>query len=106
MKSNHKVNSMTLDELYQIISQRKEHPSPGSYTTRLINLGENEILKKIGEETMEVIIAAKDQGNVRLVEEIADLQYHLLVLMALHDLEPSSIYAELEKRHSKKTSPK
>jgi len=96
---------MKLDELYRIICERKEHPSPGSYTTQLLSLGENEILKKIGEETMEVIIAAKDQGDTRLVEEIADLQYHLLVLMASHNLAPSSVYAELERRHNQKTSP-
>lgn len=96
---------MTLDELYGIICDRKENPASGSYTARLLSLGENEILKKIGEETMEVIIAAKDQGDTRLVEEIADLQYHLLVLMALHNLSPSRIYAELEKRHRLKTSP-
>jgi phosphoribosyl-ATP pyrophosphohydrolase len=93
---------MTLDELYLIISERKQRPSPGSYTAHLLSLGENEILKKIGEETMEVIIAAKDQGDARLVEEIADLQFHLLVLMALHNLAPSSVYAELERRHSQK----
>jgi len=94
---------MTLDELYQIICDRRDHPQPGSYTAHLLSRGENEILKKIGEESMEVIIAAKDQGDQRLTEEIADLQYHLLVLMALHNLPPSGVFMELEKRHRGKS---
>jgi NADPH-dependent 2,4-dienoyl-CoA reductase/sulfur reductase-like enzyme len=54
---------MTIDELFQIIHDRKEHPVDGSYTNYLFEKGEDEILKKVGEEAMEIILAAKSQGN-------------------------------------------
>lgn len=92
-------DSMTLDELYKIICDRRDHPAPESYTARLFSQGEDEILKKVGEEAMEIILAAKGQGNQRLTEEIADLTYHLLVLMAAHNLTPEDIRQELGLRH-------
>ncbi len=90
---------MTLDELYTIICDRRDHPSTQSYTARLIAEGEDEIVKKVGEEAMEVILAAKGQGDQRLVEEMADLTYHVLVLLAFRGLSPEDIRAELAKRH-------
>ena len=90
---------MTLDELYTIICDRRDHPSTQSYTARLIAEGEDEIVKKVGEEAVEVILAAKGQGDQRLVEEIADLTYHVLVLLAFRGLSPQDIRAELAKRH-------
>lgn len=87
-----------LRELYQTILERKKELSTTSYTASLFNKGEDEILKKIGEESVEVILAAKSQGNERLVEEVADLTYHILVLLAAKDISPAEIAAELEKR--------
>lgn len=92
---------MKLNDLYEIIEQRRNQPSESSYTARLIAAGEDEILKKIGEEAVEVILAAKAQGNPRLVEEISDLAYHTLVLLSLRGLKPADIEAELERRHRK-----
>ncbi len=92
---------MTLDELYAIICERRDHPSAQSYTARLIAQGEDEIVKKVGEEAVEVILAAKGQGDQRLVEEVADLTYHVLVLLAYRGLSPEDIRAELERRHNK-----
>jgi phosphoribosyl-ATP pyrophosphohydrolase len=92
---------MTLEELYQIIMDRKQNPTPGSYTVELFTKGEDEILKKVGEESVEVILAAKGQGNLRLIEEVADLTYHTLVLLAARGLQPADILAELERRHGK-----
>jgi len=92
---------MTIDELYQIICNRRDHPKPQSYTTSLFNKGEDEMLKKVGEESVEVILAAKAQGDQRLIEEVADLTYHVLVLLASKSLTPADIQNELEKRHSK-----
>jgi phosphoribosyl-ATP pyrophosphohydrolase len=92
---------MTLEELYQIIMDRKQNPAPGSYTVELFTKGEDEILKKVGEESVEVILAAKGQGNPRLIEEVADLTYHTLVLLAARGLTPADILAELERRHKK-----
>jgi len=87
-----------LDELFLTILERQARPRPGSYTAQLLASGEDEILKKVGEEAMEVILAAKGQGNKRLVAEIADLLYHLLVLLAARGLTPADIRAELLQR--------
>jgi phosphoribosyl-ATP pyrophosphohydrolase len=95
---------MKIQELYQIICDRRDHPKTGSYTTHLFTEGEDEIVKKVGEEAIEVILAAKGQGDQRLVEETADLTYHLLVLLSAHKIQPEEIEAELEKRHRTKTS--
>jgi len=92
---------MTIDELYAILCERRDHPSAQSYTARLIAQGEDEIVKKVGEEAVEVILAAKGQGDQRLVEEVADLTYHVLVLLAFRGISPADIRAELARRHSK-----
>jgi phosphoribosyl-ATP pyrophosphohydrolase len=92
---------MKIDELFAVICDRRDHPSEKSYTNRLMNAGEDEILKKIGEESVEVILAAKGQGDARLIEELADLTYHSLVLLAYKGLSPEDIAAELERRHRK-----
>ncbi len=94
-----------LDELFQIIEDRKANPVEGSYTNRLLDAGEDEILKKIGEEAVEVILAAKAQGNQRLVEEFADLVYHSLVLLAAKGLSLSDIQGELRSRHLRSAKP-
>ena len=88
-----------LRELFAIIEDRKANPTPGSYTARLLAGGEDEVLKKVGEEAMEVILAAKGQGDQRLVEELADLFYHALVLLAARGLTLADVEAELERRH-------
>lgn len=90
---------MHIDELYAVICERRDHPSEKSYTARLLAQGEDEIVKKVGEEAVEVILAAKGQGDQRVIEEVADLTYHVLVLLASRGLSPADIRAELEKRH-------
>jgi phosphoribosyl-ATP pyrophosphohydrolase len=90
---------MNADELYQVICQRRDNPTTSSYTARLIAEGEDEIVKKVGEEAVEVILAVKGQGNQRVIEEVADLTYHVLVLLASRGLTPEDIRAELSKRH-------
>lgn len=87
------------DQLFHIIEDRKNHPQPGSYTNLLLNAGEDEILKKVGEEAVEIILAAKNQGDARLIEEVSDLLYHVFVLISFRGLQPSQIIAELERRH-------
>lgn len=87
-----------IEELFNTIKQRQQSNPEGSYTASLFAKGEDEILKKVGEESVEVILAAKAQGNDRLVEEISDLTYHVLVLLASRGLTPADIAAELEKR--------
>lgn len=93
-----------LTELFKIIEQRKSKPTSESYTAKLLEEGEDRILQKIGEEVVEVILASKGQGDQRLVEEIADLFYHTLVLLALKDLRLSNVEAELHRRHIHKQS--
>jgi phosphoribosyl-ATP pyrophosphohydrolase len=90
---------MKLSDLFSIIEARKAELPEDSYTAKLLSKGEDEILKKVGEETMEVILAAKGQGDQRLVEEIADLFYHTLVLLAARDLNLIDVEKELEARH-------
>jgi phosphoribosyl-ATP pyrophosphohydrolase len=92
---------MTLAELFDLIRARRESAPPGSYTARLFAAGEDEIVKKVGEEAVEVILAAKGQGDDRLVSELADLYYHSLVLLAHRGLSLASVEAELERRHQR-----
>ena len=92
---------MKLNELYAIICDRRDHPTPESYTARLFAQGEDEMIKKVGEEAIEVVLAAKGQGDQRLISEVADLAYHVLVLLAAHHLPPSEIEEELERRHKR-----
>lgn len=87
-----------LQELYDVISDRKANPKEGSYTNYLFEKGLDKILKKIGEEAAEVIIAAKNKNNNEIKYEIADLCYHLFVLMAERGLKPDDIYDELKRR--------
>jgi phosphoribosyl-ATP pyrophosphohydrolase len=90
--------SNTIQTLFTVIQGRKNQPTPNSYTTHLFTAGEDEIVKKIGEEAIELILAAKSQGDQRLIEESADLLYHLLVLLAHRNLTLADLEAELEKR--------
>lgn len=88
-----------IQHVFATIEDRKANPKTGSYTNELLSAGEDEIVKKIGEEAVEVILAVKGQGNERVVSELADLTYHCLVLLAQRGLTPGDIAAELERRH-------
>jgi phosphoribosyl-ATP pyrophosphohydrolase len=91
--------STVLQSLFETIQSRKENPPPGSYTAKLFATGENEICKKIGEEAVEVIIAAKGEGEDRIIYEMSDLIYHCMVLLAQRNLTWAQIEAELTRRH-------
>ncbi len=91
--------SSLLAELYNVISERKLTRPEGSYTTYLFEKGQNKILKKVGEEAAEVIIASKSEDNAEVVYEVGDLIYHLLVLLSYHDISLEQVYEELNKRH-------
>lgn len=90
--------SNVLDSLFETIQSRKSDTNPNSYTVSLFKAGENEVLKKIGEEAIEVIIAAKGEGDDRVVYEMSDLFYHCLVLLSMRDLKWSDIEEELARR--------
>ena len=89
---------MALNELYKTILDRKENPSESSYTSSLFTKGLPRIAQKVGEEGTEVVVAALAQENARLVEELADLAYHVLVLMVAKGVTPDDVAAALEKR--------
>lgn len=91
--------AFSLHQLYQVIQDRRQNPIAGSYTASLFDAGLPKIAQKVGEEAAEVLVAALAQEDGRLVEEVADLAYHLLVLLAARGIPPASITAELARRH-------
>jgi phosphoribosyl-ATP pyrophosphohydrolase/phosphoribosyl-AMP cyclohydrolase len=88
-----------LQVLDSIIQGRKSSPKKGSYTSQLFTEGTSKIAQKVGEESTETIIAALDQGDQRLTEEVADLFYHTLVLLAQRGLSLADVESELQRRH-------
>lgn len=93
---------LTLDKLYSLIAERKEKRPEGSYTTYLFNSGLDKILKKIAEESGEVIIAAKNRAPREIISELADLFYHLLVLMVEREVKLNEVANELTRRAAPK----
>ena len=89
----------SLDTLHEIIKDRKVNEKPGSYTNYLFEKGIDKILKKLGEESVEVIIAAKADNKADTIYELADLAYHALVLMTEMGITPEDIKKELASRH-------
>ncbi|MGB4600013.1 MAG: phosphoribosyl-ATP diphosphatase [Trichlorobacter sp.] len=87
-----------LDELYQVILSRKEASPDSSYTASLLAKGIDKILKKLGEETTETVIAGKGGSDTELTCEAADLCYHLLVLLAARNIPASAVWEELARR--------
>ena len=87
-----------LQDLFKLVQERKDQRPPNSYTSYLFNSGLDKILKKIGEESAETIIAAKNEGTKELASEITDLLYHLLVLMVEREVSLRDIVEELSKR--------
>lgn len=88
----------TIQTLSATIQARRENPRPGSYTATLFDKGENEVLKKMGEEAVEVIIAAKGETDDRVLYELADFVYHTLVFLNMRGLAWEDVEAELVKR--------
>lgn len=89
---------MTIDELYNIIKDRKEKMPNGSYIASLFKEGKDRIVQKVGEEAIEVVIAAKNSDQKRIIEESADLIFHLLILLTNKDVTLVQIEEELDKR--------
>ena len=95
---NDESTDQIIDELYKVICDRRDHPSQKSYVTSLLEKGTDQVLKKVGEESCEVILAAKNRNPPALIHELADLVFHLLVLMADQKISPSAIKTELKRR--------
>ena len=99
-KNYEDVNPMTIfDQVMETILERKEHPKEGSYTNYLFDKGIDKILKKVGEEATEIVIAAKNPDSDELKYEICDFLYHMMVLMAERDVNWKEITKELASRH-------
>ncbi len=96
---NEDLHEFSLDSLMQLIEGRKTDKKEGSYTTYLFDKGLDKILKKVGEECTEVIIAAKAEDRKETVYEIADLAYHVMVLMIQQGITLEDIHKELASRH-------
>lgn len=101
----HQVNSEivpppadTLSELFALICDRRNNPQENSYTCKLFAGGDNKILKKIGEEAAEVVMACKDDNPDAIAAEVADLLYHTLVALAHHQVDLRSVYRQLQER--------
>ncbi|HLC02357.1 MAG TPA: phosphoribosyl-ATP diphosphatase [Anaerolineales bacterium] len=90
---------MSLQWLFDVIQDRKSNPSETSYTSSLFAAGLPKIAQKVGEESVEVVAAGLVQDDQRLVEEVADLAFHTLVLLSARGLSPSHVVAELLRRH-------
>lgn len=90
-----------LQKLYKTILIRKNEKMEGSYTNYLLDKGLDKILKKVGEEATEVIIASKNESKEELIGEISDLVYHVMVLMVNKNLSPEEVLGEIDKRSLK-----
>jgi phosphoribosyl-ATP pyrophosphohydrolase len=88
--------------VYRVIQERKANPSESSYTASLMRKGIDKILKKIGEEATEVVMAAKDADRgadrQRIVAEVADLWFHTMIALSYYGLSPADVVAELDRR--------
>lgn len=88
----------TLSQVFEVICDRRDRPNENSYTCKLFNGGDNKILKKIGEEAAEVVMACKDDDKDGIASEAADLFYHTLVALAHHQVDLKAVYRKLQER--------
>ncbi len=95
------MNDNVIKELFDVVNDRKTNPSENSYTCYLFSQGINKILKKVGEESAETIIAAKEDDKESLTGEVCDLIYHLIVMCVEKGLSVDMILGELDKRAQK-----
>ncbi len=93
---------MTIRELYEIIESRRNSDESTSYTKQLLDRGLDRITQKVGEESVEVVIAAKNDENDKFIGEVADLVYHLLVLLVAKDIKITDIEKRLQERYNNK----
>lgn len=97
-----KKNILFLNYLHDLIKKRKINKPKGSYTTKLFERGADRIIQKVGEESVETVIAAKNRDKNEIVNEVSDLIYHLMVMLVEQDIEFSEVVSILQNRHSDK----
>jgi phosphoribosyl-ATP pyrophosphohydrolase/phosphoribosyl-AMP cyclohydrolase len=93
------VSADIIARVEQVIAQRQREMPEGSYTAYLFREGQDKILKKLGEEVTETVIASKNQNPAEIAYEASDIVYHLLVLLRYHGMRWADIIAEMERRH-------
>ncbi len=89
-----------IDELFDVIEARKRARPDDSYTVKLLDAGAAHVARKVGEEALEVMVAAMNESDERLLEECADLIYHVLVLLSVKGLDPDQLFEVLNRRRS------
>lgn len=92
------MDAQILDAVYKVILERKANPGENSYTATLMHRGLDTILKKVGEEATELVIAGKGGKKEEIVYETADLLFHALVLLGYCDIRPEDVFSELSRR--------
>jgi len=97
-EAHQELSGNTLSGLFDLICDRRDYPQLESYTSKLLAGGDNKILKKIGEESAEVVMACKDDEKDAIAGEVADLFYHTLVALAYHNVDLRDVYQKLESR--------
>jgi phosphoribosyl-ATP pyrophosphohydrolase/phosphoribosyl-AMP cyclohydrolase len=98
------VDAKLLERIFEVIKERIRNPSEKSYVSRLTAKGEDAVLQKIGEEAVEIVLAAKEDDAKEVTHEAADLLFHIMVLFAQKGIKLNSIFEELERRHKTKTA--
>ena len=98
MSSNRDETMQILDRLYEIVIARRDQRPEGSYVVTLLEGGWEAIAEKVREESEEVVLAARDESDEALAHEVADLFFHVWVMMASRGVEPAAVYAELARR--------
>lgn len=99
------VDSRVLERIFEVVNERVRNPKEESYVSKLTRQGENSILQKIGEETFELVLAAKDEWAREIVSEASDLLFHIMVLFAAKKMDIRDCFKELKNRHYAKTKP-
>ena len=97
------VDAKMLERLFEVIKERIQNPSEESYVSRLTAKGEDAVLQKIGEEAVEIVLAAKENNVKEITHEAADEIFHIMVMLAQKSVSLNNIFEELERRHKKKT---
>src|SRR4030066_45693 len=101
LKKQKKRTEKTLEEVYQVIEDRKRNPREGSYVSGLFKKGLDDIHKKVGEEASETIVAGKNKSKEEVIYEISDLWFHSMVMLVQFGIKLEDIYQELGKRFGK-----
>lgn len=103
VEEEREIDAKIVERIFEVVKERIRNPTENSYVSRLTAKGEDAILQKIGEESVELVLAAKEGGAKEITHEAADVLFHILVLFAQKGFKLTRIFEELERRHKRKT---